>query len=213
MDLRYSIYAFRWVKESNSFFADSPVPTIHPIDRKQFYIINKDSGGFRRFRWVKDDVSVPGIGDGYTLFESEDNIKCYIKIFNNQIMKDKVYTLIEDQLEYVTSRIKTKTGDVFKMKTSNSESWVSNRRNKKLITATDSGDNLSIRFGYRDVYDDECKVTHRFDYEQAYQLYCFLDFWHKSQLVFDIPEYVDKKGNVAEKYINNNSKKFKKTKK
>lgn len=77
MTPRYSIYAFDWQKEQNTFVCDSPHHTFHPTDRKQFYIVNDDTCGFRRFRYVKvitfNDIA-------YNQFESEDGIKCLVKI-------------------------------------------------------------------------------------------------------------------------------------
>jgi hypothetical protein len=77
MTPRYSIHAFDWHKDMNMFFCKSPHPAYHPIDRKQFYIVNDDTSGFRRFQYVKaisfDDIAC-------NQFESEDGIKCLIKI-------------------------------------------------------------------------------------------------------------------------------------
>jgi hypothetical protein len=77
MTPRYSIYAFDWRKDENAFFCNSPHSAFHPIDRKQFYIVNDDTSGFRRFQYIKV-VNVDGVA--YNQFESEDSIKCLIKI-------------------------------------------------------------------------------------------------------------------------------------
>jgi hypothetical protein len=91
MDLRYNIHAFRWDPVVNAFFVENPIFGIHPITREQFYIVNEDTKGFRRFRYIKE-VGFTVMG-GFTItadhiesfkeFESEDGIRCYIKILNN----------------------------------------------------------------------------------------------------------------------------------
>lgn len=85
MDLRYNIHAFRWDPVVEAFFVDNPIFGIHPITREQFYILNEDTQGFRRFRFVEEVgfTITPQHVESYKLFESEDGIKCYIKILNN----------------------------------------------------------------------------------------------------------------------------------
>jgi hypothetical protein len=82
MTQRYSIYSFNWDKSQNTFICESPHPAFHPIDRKQFYIVNDDTGGFRRFQYEKTITYVNSIDNSavYNQFESEDGIKCLIKI-------------------------------------------------------------------------------------------------------------------------------------
>jgi hypothetical protein len=82
MTARYNIYAFKWVKQDNTFYCEDPVAGVHPIDRNQFYIVNDDTGGFRRFRYTKIVGYNKQGSDSvvYNEFESEDGITCLIKI-------------------------------------------------------------------------------------------------------------------------------------
>jgi hypothetical protein len=84
MEYRYDIKQFHWNKDTNTFYADAwdlvahmPDGSIHPEAfpnmKKQFFIQNYKTNGFRRFRFVKDEKL-------NWLFESEDGIKCYICI-------------------------------------------------------------------------------------------------------------------------------------
>lgn len=77
MTARYNIYAFKWVNELNTFMCENPIPGIHPIDRKQFYIVNNDTGGFRRFEYM-NVIDIDGVA--YNNFKSEDDILCAVKI-------------------------------------------------------------------------------------------------------------------------------------
>jgi hypothetical protein len=92
MEYRYDIKQFNWNKDTNTFGADawdlvaympdgSMYPDPFPNRKKDFIIQNPKTGGFRRFRFVKEHHLSFGI-DEYTqlnwLFESEDGIKCYI---------------------------------------------------------------------------------------------------------------------------------------
>lgn len=92
MEYRYDIHQFVWNKDTNSFYAEAyhldcllPDGTFHreafPNQKQQFYIDNSKTGGFRRFRFLKEIKSDIG-GIGYTewLFESEDGIECRIAI-------------------------------------------------------------------------------------------------------------------------------------
>lgn len=92
MEYRYHIRQFVWNKDTNSFYADAPFlecvlpdgnyhPEAFPNMKGQFIIDNPKTGGFRRFRFVKDIVG--NIGEqSFTewLFESEDGIECRIAI-------------------------------------------------------------------------------------------------------------------------------------
>ena len=87
MTQQYNIYSFEWLKEANLFLCKDPIPGVHPIGREQFYIVNSDTGGFRRFRYTQTRIThselPPYIGsDVYNQFESEDGIQCFIKIKN-----------------------------------------------------------------------------------------------------------------------------------
>ncbi len=92
MDYRYHIRQFVWNKDTNSFYGEAPHlesvmpdgnihPEAFPNQKKQFFIDNPKTGGFRRFRYVRDIV---GNIDGHTftewLFQSEDGIECRISI-------------------------------------------------------------------------------------------------------------------------------------
>lgn len=92
MEFKYDINQFNWNKDTNTFGADawdlvahmadgSIHPEAFPNMKKQFFIHNYKTNGFRRFRFVKEESGEPD-GNGYTfldwIFESEDGIKCYI---------------------------------------------------------------------------------------------------------------------------------------
>lgn len=101
MDYRYGIENFYWNKERNTFYADAwnlvcelPDGSIHPEafpnGKEEFYIDNHKTGGFRRFRFVKDEteyyteIDTDGNATDFEinnwLFESEDGIRCSICI-------------------------------------------------------------------------------------------------------------------------------------
>jgi len=69
MEYRYHIRQFVWNKDTNSFYGQAP------------FLDNPKTGGFRRFKFVKEITS--NIGEmQFTewLFESEDKIECRIAI-------------------------------------------------------------------------------------------------------------------------------------
>ena len=100
MDYRYHIRQFNWNKDANTFYAEAPYlecvmpggdihPEAFPNMKKQFYSDNPKTGGFRRFRFVKEITN--WLTDEFTEpitkyemieweFESEDGIKCMIAI-------------------------------------------------------------------------------------------------------------------------------------
>ena len=100
MDYRYHIRQFNWNKDANTFYAEAPYlecvmpggdihPEAFPNMKKQFYIDNPKTGGFRRFRFVKEEMMYSNDENemGVELyqftqwvFESEDGIKCKIAI-------------------------------------------------------------------------------------------------------------------------------------
>ena len=92
MEYRYDIHQFVWNKDDNSFFAEAyfldcllPDGTFHreafPNQKQQFYIDNSKTGGFRRFRFVKEIKSdIGGFNCTEWIFESEDGIECRISI-------------------------------------------------------------------------------------------------------------------------------------
>jgi hypothetical protein len=98
MEFRYDINQFNWNKDTNSFYADAwnlvalmPDGNIHleafPNMKKEFFIHNYKTNGFRRFRFVKEIVNWVFDENEATkyemvewLFESEDGFKCMIAI-------------------------------------------------------------------------------------------------------------------------------------
>ena len=74
----YDIQQFGWNKEEKVFYADSNYLNHYgclvqfPNQGRQFFIINKKTDNFRRFR-LKYDLQERWV------FESEDNIKCVVK--------------------------------------------------------------------------------------------------------------------------------------
>jgi hypothetical protein len=101
MEYRYDVSQFRWRKEDNTFYGEAPHlecimpdgnihPEAFPNQKKQFYIDNSETGGFRRFQFMKEEI-IEGVSfvegvDGpqylYTqwVYESEDGIRCCISI-------------------------------------------------------------------------------------------------------------------------------------
>lgn len=73
----YSIFAFTWVKEANTFFADAwnlgdeNHSVAFPSDKKAFVIRNPRTEGFRKFTFLEETKC------SY-IFESEDGIRCDI---------------------------------------------------------------------------------------------------------------------------------------
>ena len=98
MEYRYNIKDFHWNGETKSFYADAPHllcfnndGSIHsdafPNMKSQFFIDNHKTGGFRRFRFVKEITNSLVDENSHTkyemidwLFESEDGIQCYINV-------------------------------------------------------------------------------------------------------------------------------------
>jgi hypothetical protein len=90
MEFKYDINQFNWNKDTNCFYADAwdlvanmPDGTIHPEAfpnmKKEFFIHNYKTNGFRRFRYVRDIVgNIGGFPFFEWLFESEDGIECRI---------------------------------------------------------------------------------------------------------------------------------------
>ena len=98
MEYKYHIDQFVWNKDENTFFAEAPflhcqMPdgNIHheafPNMKKQFFIVNTNTDGFRRFRFVEETTNWLIDENEHTkyemidwIFESEDGIKCKIAI-------------------------------------------------------------------------------------------------------------------------------------
>ena len=96
--ITYDINDFNWVKELNTFFGyyeflwekSGQYNCPFPNGRKQFFIENEKTGGFRRFRLVSENVETQWYeytdGSGEVelgefrslLFSSEDGIECKI---------------------------------------------------------------------------------------------------------------------------------------
>ncbi len=94
MEYHYHISQFQWNKDANTFVAEAwnldcvmPDGNIHPEafpnQKQQFFIDNPATGGFRRFRFVKEYGVQSDENDyvsTYWLFDSEDGIECSICI-------------------------------------------------------------------------------------------------------------------------------------
>ena len=94
MEYKYHIDQFSWNKDENTFFAEAcfldcqmPDGNIHPEAfpnmKKQFFIVNTDTGGFRRFRFVEEIVSEfeeTQFTQIEWVFKSEDGIYCHISL-------------------------------------------------------------------------------------------------------------------------------------
>ncbi len=97
MEYRYDVTQFSWNKDTNSFYGDAPHlvhfnsdgsihPYAFPNQKNQFFIDNHTTGGFRRFRFLKEVVNSfeDMNGEWYEIiewvFKSEDGIKCIIAI-------------------------------------------------------------------------------------------------------------------------------------
>jgi hypothetical protein len=92
MEYRYDVTQFSWNKDTNSFYGDAPHlvhfnpdGSIHPYAfpnmKEQFFIDNHKTGGFRRFRFVREiTAEFDGIEFIEWLYESEDGIECRIAI-------------------------------------------------------------------------------------------------------------------------------------
>lgn len=92
MEYRYHIKQFNWNKDTNCFYAEAPHlecvlpggefhPEAFPNMKGEFYIDNPKTGGFRRFRFVKEIKSdIGGFSCTEWIFESEDGIECRISI-------------------------------------------------------------------------------------------------------------------------------------
>lgn len=110
-------------------------------------------------------------------------------------MGKKIFTIVDDSIEYKTKATNHHDNwTEYVMKTSKSDEWSESTRNKKVISALDRGNDLQICFkAYDDILDGVAqKYCLTFDYQQAFQLYCFLDLWHKTDPYFTQPTHIDK---------------------
>lgn len=105
-------------------------------------------------------------------------------------MKQKIFTVQQNAIEYVTKMKGHERGTKYVMRRSDSDSWCSLSRNEKVISAIDSGDDLEIKILTND-YDTQPDVL-KLDYMQAFELYTFLDMWHRTDPRFDTPKHFDK---------------------
>ena len=98
MEYKYHIDQFFWNKDENTFFAEACFldcqmsdgnihPEAFPNMKKQFFIVNTKTDGFRRFRFVEETTNWLIDENEHTkyemidwVFESEDGIKCKIAI-------------------------------------------------------------------------------------------------------------------------------------
>ena len=98
MEYKYHIDQFFWNKDENTFFAEACFldcqmsdgnihPEAFPNMKKQFFIVNTKTDGFRRFRFVEETTNWLIDENERTkyemidwVFESEDGIKCKIAI-------------------------------------------------------------------------------------------------------------------------------------
>lgn len=98
MEYKYHIDQFFWNKDENTFFAEACFldcqmsdgnihPEAFPNMKKQFFIVNTKTDGFRRFRFVEEITNWLIDENEHTkyemidwVFESEDGIKCKIAI-------------------------------------------------------------------------------------------------------------------------------------
>lgn len=84
-DIRYNIHDFLWDKDSNEFYGqahtlwemDNYYKYPFPNGKKQFFIVNPSTGGFRRFRFT-DEMILNDVTLLY--FESEDGISVEIEL-------------------------------------------------------------------------------------------------------------------------------------
>ncbi len=78
----YDLKQFTWNKAENTLHGEAPYlvgmlpdghfhPCAFPSVKEQFIIKNFETGGFRRFRFLKETP-------GFYIFESEDGIKCEV---------------------------------------------------------------------------------------------------------------------------------------
>ena len=97
----YNIEDFFWNAEYNAFYANSwnlrailPDTTMHPETfpngKEKFRITNPKTGGFREFKFLKEEtVYYVDIEDDHPhagkdlIFESEDGIRCIVYFANN----------------------------------------------------------------------------------------------------------------------------------
>lgn len=108
-------------------------------------------------------------------------------------MSNKIYTIVDDVVEYKTKTTQDADGVSYVMKTSKSSSWTQHYRDKIRISAFNSGDDIGIKFSTRNENDEIQVQDLKFDYEQAFELYCFLDLWHKSDPYFNKLKHTSKK--------------------
>lgn len=83
----YSVSGFKWDSENRAFIADSryglsmPVLGVHPIGKKEFFLYNPITNGFRRFRFIKQVVNE---SIAYNQFITEDNILAIIPEYKRE---------------------------------------------------------------------------------------------------------------------------------
>lgn len=102
-EIRYNAYNFQWEKDDNTFYAvaehlypdwNGYTGCAFPSQKRQFTIFNQETGGFRRFRFVREEK----IGNGTDwVFESEDGIlaKVLVDVETNEISDEYINQLVD----------------------------------------------------------------------------------------------------------------------
>lgn len=93
MQIEYDINSFEWSQQANTFYGDAgyihAIGQAHssaepfPSGKRQFNIRNQETGGFRRFRFVREMVvNEPDWTFTEWLFQSEDEqpISCILYV-------------------------------------------------------------------------------------------------------------------------------------
>jgi hypothetical protein len=103
-NIQYNIHDFVWYKASRTFYAhesklfdtSGQYKQNFPSGKKEFFIYNYETGGFRRFRFDRKIMitgyTEPDIVSVGWLFKSEDNIRCVIHTDNVTQCKKKQNT-------------------------------------------------------------------------------------------------------------------------
>lgn len=88
-----------------------------------------------------------------------------------------IYTSVDGSIDYTTKKRSVESCQTkYSMKKSNSNSWTNSHKGKKVISAFDSGNDVKIKFKANNK-----DVELIFDYSQVFELYTFLDLFHKCQ--------------------------------
>lgn len=97
-----------------------------------------------------------------------------------------IYTSVDGSIEYRTKKRSAKPGQTkYSMKRSNSESWSDSYKEKKVISAFDSGNDVKIKFKANNK-----DVELIFDYSEVFELYTFLDLFHQQDVNFESDDVI-----------------------